>query len=185
MTNRSNRSNDDPNNEEFVVSPSNRVYPLPVSSTLNDCPLILNRHVTSRQVKLIVISFGLRLLCTGLIWDHFVHKYHDLLMVLSNNPTKRKMQAQAFKSIGMWLIMWFWRLGNACAILEHLVITTFFNRLWEYILYTSYVGWAFLIILTLFTQIHSTEVSLLNRVFVPIIHFLIFSSPHFKSCMNR
>jgi hypothetical protein len=40
------------------------------------------------------------------------------------------MQAQAFKSISMWLIMWFWRLGNACAILEHLAITAFFNKLW-------------------------------------------------------
>ena len=47
------------------------------------------RHVSSRQVKLIVISFGIRILCTGLLWDHFVHKYHDLLMVTSSNPTQR------------------------------------------------------------------------------------------------
>lgn len=115
------------------------------------------RHVSSRRVKLIVISFGMRLLFTGLLWDHFVHKYHDLLMVFSDNPNQRRMQAQAFKSISMWLIMWFWRLGNACAILEHLAITTFFNKLWEYIYFTSYVGWVYLIVLSLFTQMHYTE----------------------------
>ena len=43
---------------------------------------------------------------------------------------KKRLQTQAFKSIGMWLIMWFWRMGNASAILEHLVITTFFDNLW-------------------------------------------------------
>jgi hypothetical protein len=40
------------------------------------------------------------------------------------------MQGQAFKSIGMWLIMWFWRIGNASAILEHLCIFTFIDKLW-------------------------------------------------------
>ncbi len=47
------------------------------------------RYVSSRQVKLVVVSFGIRIACTGLLWDHFVHKYHDLLMVYSNNPTQR------------------------------------------------------------------------------------------------
>ena len=55
----------------------------PVSTTNN------NRHFTSREVKIIVFLFGIRLLFTGLVWDHFVHKYHDLLMVFSNNPIKR------------------------------------------------------------------------------------------------
>ena len=115
-----------------------------------------SRYFTSREVKIVVISFGIRVLFTGLIWDHYVHKYHDLLMVFSNNPNKRvnfkiyfkdfensqikmhfnfcnkikRMQGQAFRSIGMWLIMWFWRIGSACAILEHLVITTIFDNLW-------------------------------------------------------
>ena len=46
-------------------------------------------HVSSRQIKIIVASFGIRLLFTALIWDHFVHKYHDALMVWSNNPEQR------------------------------------------------------------------------------------------------
>ena len=50
---------------------------------------INSRYFTSRQVKLVVLSFGLRILFTGAIWDHYVHKYHVLLMVFSNNPTQR------------------------------------------------------------------------------------------------
>ena len=30
----------------------------------------------------------------------------------------------------MWLIMWFWRLVNGCAIFEHLVLATFFDKVW-------------------------------------------------------
>ena len=70
------------------------------------------------------------------------------------------MQGQAFKSIGMWLIMWFWRLGCSCALLEHLCIANFVDKLWDYLVFSSYIGWAYLIILTLFTQIHYTEVRL-------------------------
>lgn len=120
-------------------------------------PTASRRHLTSFQVKLIVVSFGFRLLFTGLIWDHFVHKYHVLLMEFSDNPNVRRMQEQAFKSISMWLVMWFWRLGNACAILEHLSITTFFGKLWDYLVFTNYVGWVYLIVLSLFTQMHYTE----------------------------
>ena len=47
------------------------------------------RHYSSREVKIICFSFGFRLLFTSLFWDHFVHKYHDLLMIPSNNPTQR------------------------------------------------------------------------------------------------
>lgn len=124
-------------------------------------------HVSSRQIKIIVASFGIRLLFTALIWDHFVHKYHDALMVWSNNPEQRKMQGQAFKSIGMWLIMWFWRLGCSCALLEHLCIANFVDKLWDYLVFSSYIGWAYLIILTLFTQIHYTELyEWLNTPFI-------------------
>ena len=127
------------------------------ASSSNEDQVAPRRHISSFQVKLIVVSFGIRLLFTGLIWDHFVHKYHDLLMVFSDNSNLRRMQEQAFKSISMWLIMWFWRLGNACAILEHLSIAAFFNKLWDYLVFTNYIGWIYLIILTLFTQMHYTE----------------------------
>lgn len=79
----------------------------------------------------------------------------------------------------MWLIMWFWRLGCASAILEHLVLTTFFNKLWvsiyinflkqilllknafylkDYVFISNIIGWIYLITLTMFTQIHYSEV---------------------------
>lgn len=124
-----------------------------------------SRYFTSRQVKIIVISFGLRILITGFLWDKYVHKYHDMLEVFSDNLTQRKLQGQAFKSISMWLIMWFWRIANGCALLEHLVIATFFDKLWEYLVFTTYIGWGFLCILTLFTQLHYTELyDSLNRL---------------------
>ncbi len=69
------------------------------------------------------------------------------------------MQISAFKSIGMWLIMWFWRLGNACAILEHLALATFFNKLWDYIYYSSVIGWIYLLVLSLITQVHYLQVN--------------------------
>lgn len=48
-----------------------------------------NRHYSTREINFIVFYFGIRILITSIIWNHFVHKYHDLLMVFSNNPIKR------------------------------------------------------------------------------------------------
>jgi hypothetical protein len=74
-------------NDSYMINMNNshmhEVY------SLNDATQNNYGHVSSRQVKLVVVSFGIRLLFTALIWDHYVHKYHDLLMEFSNNPTQR------------------------------------------------------------------------------------------------
>lgn len=124
-----------------------------------------SRYFTSKEVKFIVVSFGLRILLTGGIWDHYVHKYHDLLMNFSPNPTLRKFQGDAFKSTGLWIIMWSWRLINGCALFEHLCFSTLFDKLWDYLVWTTYIGWGFLIFLTAATQLHYTELSnAMNRL---------------------
>lgn len=72
------------NNENFKSD--NYLYRKQTSETPS---VIYSRHFSSRQVKFIVVSFGIRLLVTAIIWDHFVHKYQDLLMNLSDNELKR------------------------------------------------------------------------------------------------
>ena len=49
----------------------------------------VNGPVTVRQVKLIVIPFGIRLLLTGLIWDHYVNNYQFLLQNYTDNIVHR------------------------------------------------------------------------------------------------
>jgi len=60
-----------------------------------------NRHYSTRELRYIVFYFGIRILFTGLIWDHYVHKYHDLLMVFSNNPIKRVFRFNLFKLLNL------------------------------------------------------------------------------------
>lgn len=116
-----------------------------------------SRYFSTHEVKFIVISFGLRVLFTGAIWDYYVHNYQELLMNFSKNTSQRQLQGQAFKSTSMCLIMWLWRFLNACAMLEHLVFTTIFDKLWDYLVFTTYIGWLMLITLTIMTQLHYTE----------------------------
>ena len=49
----------------------------------------INGPVTTRQVKLIVVPFGIRLLITSLIWDHYVNNYQVLLQNYSDNMAHR------------------------------------------------------------------------------------------------
>lgn len=128
-----------------------------LSSSTTDQAYSSRNSYSHREVKIIILSFGMRVLVTGFLWDHFVHKYHALLMVYSENPTQRRLQGEAFRSISTWLIMWLWRIANGCALLEHLAFSTFFDRIWEYIVLTKYFGWGYLLILSMFTQIHYFE----------------------------
>jgi hypothetical protein len=94
QNNDENSSDNSDNNEPIIINPNANIIAASVFAASNDAHINDNqnnnvRHLSSRQVKLIVISFGLRLLFTGLIWDHFVHKYHDLLMNFSDNPNIR------------------------------------------------------------------------------------------------
>lgn len=114
-------------NRSKVSNSVKEAFATPIDESVSNTS---SRNVSSRQVKLICFSFAMRILLTGYIWDRFVHKYQDLIMNFSSNPTQRKFQAKAFKSISLWMIMWSWRLINGCALLEHLTFATFFDKLW-------------------------------------------------------
>ena len=49
----------------------------------------MNGPVTAKQVKLIVVPFGIRLLITSLIWDHYVNNYQLLLQNYTDNMLHR------------------------------------------------------------------------------------------------
>jgi hypothetical protein len=56
--------------------------------------------LTSRQIKLIIVSFGMRLIFTSASWDYFVNKYQNLLHNYSNNIVQRVCQILIWK---LWL----------------------------------------------------------------------------------
>jgi hypothetical protein len=59
----------------------------PSSSTSSISSLRTN-YLSSKYIKIICWAFGIRLLCTSLVWDNFVVKYHELLEVYDfNNPS--------------------------------------------------------------------------------------------------
>jgi hypothetical protein len=85
--NRVNRPDDyNLNNRQFEEE---KAHSSPMSHSTTSPVTSNTHHVPLRQVKIIVVSFGIRLLFSGLLWDHYVHKYHDLLMEFSTNPTQR------------------------------------------------------------------------------------------------
>ncbi len=45
--------------------------------------------LASREIKIIIVSFGMRLIFTSAAWDHFVNKYQSLLHIYSNNIVQR------------------------------------------------------------------------------------------------
>jgi hypothetical protein len=56
----------------------------------------INGPVTTKQVKLIVVPFGIRLLITSLIWDHYVNNYQLLLQNYTDNMLHRVYLLESF-----------------------------------------------------------------------------------------
>lgn len=74
----------------------------------------LSSHVTSRQIKLVVIPFGVRILLTALIWDHFVGSYQALLQNYTASVIHR-------------VFMFFFNLFNKCVFFIVLNSNTHFT----------------------------------------------------------
>jgi hypothetical protein len=73
------------NDKNYIDENNNEIK----STTTNNSFFHFNGPVSTRQVKFIVIPFGIRLLLTGLIWDHFVNNYQLLLQNYTDNILHR------------------------------------------------------------------------------------------------
>lgn len=106
----------------------------------------------AKKIMVVVLCFGAQMAISCFFWDRYINEYHILL----ETPGSRKEAAQTevLRSSMMWIIMWFWRIANAHALMQMFLFAIFINRMWEFLLWIQYVGFAVLGTLVVFTEFH-------------------------------
>ncbi|XP_049514576.1 ceramide phosphoethanolamine synthase isoform X1 [Dermacentor silvarum] len=105
-----------------------------------------------KKVMVVALCFGAQMAISCFFWDRYINEYHILL----ETPGSRKevAQTEVLRSSMMWIIMWFWRIANAHALMQMFLFAIFINRMWEFLLWIQYIGFAVLGTLVVFTEFH-------------------------------
>lgn len=110
-----------------------------------------------KKIIFVVVCFGLQMAVSCVFWDRYINAYH-LLLETSVSSGKTMAQTDVLRSSMTWIIMWFWRISNAHALMQMFLFAIFLNRMWEFLVWVQYIGFAVLGTLVLFTEIHLSSV---------------------------
>lgn len=85
-------SNNNNNNRHYIINEKDTSsmikLTLDTDASTSSSSSLKTNYFSSKYIKIICWAFGIRLLCTGLVWDNFVVKYHQLLEIYNfNNPS--------------------------------------------------------------------------------------------------
>ncbi|XP_013420806.1 ceramide phosphoethanolamine synthase isoform X3 [Lingula anatina] len=118
-----------------------------------------DQKIPRKTLLIYFVLFGLRLLLSAYFWDHYVHKYHNLLEGNDATQKTQALRSDLAHSAPTLIIWWMWRIGNSGAFLEFIIASVVFDKVWEFVRFTHYVGWVFLITLIVASQIHTVEIA--------------------------
>ncbi|CAN8004497.1 unnamed protein product, partial [Ixodes hexagonus] len=110
-----------------------------------------------RKIALVIVCFGVQMAISCVFWDRYINEYHVLLETTGSG--KAIAQTEVLRSSMTWIIMWFWRISNAHALMEMFLFAIFVNRMWEFLTWVQFIGFAELGTLIVFTEIHISSVS--------------------------
>lgn len=142
--------------------------PLNTSETCKECKEgnVINCSSTQssllsgsqRRVFIVVLCFGLQMAASAYFWDHYINAYHNLLESATPNDLQAEAQNEVLRSSITWVLMWFWRLTGAHNLIQLLLLSIYVNKLWEFLCWIQYVGFAHIFMLAFFTELHLSTV---------------------------
>jgi len=111
------------------------------------------RHSSWGYALKVCLLTGLSVIARSRMWDHFTKRYHELLEVPRSDITSRK-QMEILNYPSTWLFMWLWRFHCADQFLTFTIIAMFFDRLWEWIVFSVKAALPNLVVFGVMCQLH-------------------------------
>ncbi|KAG8187382.1 hypothetical protein JTE90_016928 [Oedothorax gibbosus] len=151
-----------------TAGPKHKYYlPLSTSDSCKECKesnggtpqnsVVANSN-NQKRIFTIVLCFGLQMAIGAYFWDHYINAYHNLLETQAPTSIQTDAQNDVLRSSITWILMWFWRLSNAHTFIQFLLFSIYINRLWEFLTWIQYVGFAQILTLAFFTEMHLSTV---------------------------
>ncbi|BFZ24374.1 hypothetical protein BsWGS_27412 [Bradybaena similaris] len=86
-----------------------------------------------------VFCFGICLACAGKFWDWTVADFEDVFQVPLKDAKLSALQLETCHSITTIVIIYLWRLLEAQALLQYVLIPIVIDKLWEFLNCTQYI----------------------------------------------
>ncbi|CAG5124072.1 unnamed protein product, partial [Candidula unifasciata] len=86
-----------------------------------------------------VFCFGICLAFAGKFWDLAVENFENVFQVPLKDPKMSQLQFEMSHSVTTIVIICLWRILEAQALLQYVLIPIVIDRIWEFLNYTQYV----------------------------------------------
>ncbi|GAB1602304.1 Hypothetical predicted protein [Argonauta hians] len=112
-----------------------------------------NVHVSCWTAFWRTFSFGMLLAMSAFSWDKTVERFSSILQVPISDAQDKVRQTDALHLTSTWCIMWMWRIVDGQALMQMVLIAIFLDKIWEFLTFMLYVGWAVLVGMLIISEI--------------------------------
>ncbi|XP_066151183.1 ceramide phosphoethanolamine synthase [Euwallacea fornicatus] len=125
--------------------------------------LYCGKVVAMRKVLKKLGFFVIQLIISSAAWNRYIALYQDLLERPTTNVIELQRQNEVLTNSFFYSICWLWRVVNVHNMLHCLLLAIFCDKLWEFLCFLQYVGYAILFSVICATELHFIEAK--NYVF--------------------
>lgn len=118
----------------------------------------LRSGLDENKLILLITCFLLQVGVSALFWNRYIIIYRDILESPSNSQYEAKAKSEIIKSNYLYILIWFWRLTNGHSLMQMLVISVLFGRIWSFLNLIKYLGFIEIFLLVTLTELHTTDV---------------------------
>lgn len=118
----------------------------------------IKKNLSNRHLVLLITCFLLQVAMCATFWNRYILVYQDLLESPSVDDQQHRAKRKILKSNIMYIIIWFWRLTNGHSLMQMLITSVFFGKLWQFLEFIKYIGFVEIIILATVTELHIIDV---------------------------
>ncbi|XP_060066725.1 ceramide phosphoethanolamine synthase-like [Ylistrum balloti] len=111
-----------------------------------------------------VLCFGLMLALTGMTFDKTTEAFGRLFNTKMETSLEEDQQTEALHTLTTWVVFYCWRLIEAQAMLQYLLLAIFLDKTWEFICFIQYSGYGMLFLVNVMSQLQIRNVRHLLRM---------------------
>lgn len=99
---------------------------------------------------------GLHIDISSSAWNYFTFHYSILFDTdgIANSAAQQVVQNELMKSNSTWMVFYMWRLFNPSSIVQCILLSVLYNKVYEFVSFTKYLGFLILFILTIISYFH-------------------------------
>lgn len=135
------------------------------SDSNGDVGFIYKPKVSTEKMVRKILMFSGQLALSSFAWNRYIDIYQATLEKddISVNSAQKQRQSFVFRSRLFFAVSWLWKIVNVHNLMHFILFAIFCDKLWEFLRFVQFAGYALLVASVCFTEMHVIKVQ--NYVF--------------------